>query len=40
MIGLVKGVFASWYAKEEIRILLLGADGSGKSVGISLPDVR
>lgn len=35
MIGLIKGAFASWYAKDDVRILLLGVDGAGKSVGLT-----
>ncbi len=33
MFALFKGIFANATAKEETKILLIGPDGSGKSVG-------
>lgn len=32
MFSLLKGLFATATAKDEVKILLIGADGSGKSV--------
>lgn len=33
MIGLFKGVFASINQKDEKKVLLVGLEGAGKSVG-------
>ena len=36
MFSLLKGLFASATAKPEVKVLLIGPDGSGKSVRLCL----
>ena len=40
MFSLFKGIFASVTAKEEVKILLIGPDGSGKSVETVSSDIH